>query len=55
MKKMKNIKSFETHLDEQYGEVGTATREAYEKGFENFKIGVLIEIERENKNSHRKN
>ena len=47
MKKMENIKSFETHLEEQYGAIGTATREAYEKGFENFKIGVLIEVERE--------
>ncbi len=47
MKKMDNLQSFESHLDEQYGVIGTATREVYEKGFDNFKIGVLIEIERE--------
>lgn len=47
MKKMDNLQSFESHLDEQYGVIGTASREVYEKGFENFKIGVLIEIERE--------
>lgn len=44
---MENIKSFEAHLDEQYGLIGTPTRDAYEKGFEHFKFGVLIEIERE--------
>ena len=44
---MKNLKSFEQHLDEQYGVIGTATRNEYEHGFENFKIGVLIELERE--------
>jgi DNA-binding XRE family transcriptional regulator len=44
---MDNLQSFESHLDEQYGVIGTASREVYEKGFENFKIGVLIEIERE--------
>jgi HTH-type transcriptional regulator / antitoxin HipB len=47
MKKMDNLQSFESHLDEQYGVIGTASREAYQKGFETFKIGVLIEIERE--------
>lgn len=49
MKKMDNLQSFESHLDEQYGVIGTASRETYEKGFENFKIGVLIEIERKKK------
>ncbi len=47
MKNMGNIKTLDTHLDEQYGVKGTPTREAFEKGYENFKIGVLIEIERE--------
>lgn len=46
---MDNLQSFESHLDEQYGVIGTASRETYEKGFENFKIGVLIEIERKKK------
>ena len=47
MKNMDNLTSFEYHLDEQYGVKGTPTRDAFEKGYENFKIGVLIEIERE--------
>ena len=48
MKNMENIKTLDEHLDEQYGVKGTTTREIFEKGFESFKIGVLIEIEREN-------
>ena len=47
MIKMNNLTSLDDHLDEQYGVIGTTTRNAFEKGFENFKIGVLIEIERE--------
>ena len=47
MKNMENIKTLDEHLDEQYGVKGTTTREIFEKGFESFKIGVLIEIERE--------
>lgn len=49
---MDNLQSFESHLDEQYGVIGTASRETYEKSFENFKIGVLIEIERKKKSNH---
>lgn len=44
---MKNLKNFDDFIDEQYGVLGTPTRNDYEKGFENFKIGVLIELERE--------
>ncbi len=39
----KNLTSFTDHLDEQYGEPGTSTREAYEEGFEAFKLGVMIQ------------
>ncbi len=38
-----NLTSFTDHLDEQYGKVGTNTREAYEQGFEAFKLGVMIQ------------
>jgi HTH-type transcriptional regulator / antitoxin HipB len=41
--KNKNLTSFATHLDKQYGKRGTAKREAYEQGFEAFKLGVLIQ------------
>ena len=52
MKKIKNksLTSFADHLDKQYGKPGTAKREAYEQGFEAFKLGVLIQEMRENQN-----
>jgi DNA-binding XRE family transcriptional regulator len=44
MKKMDSkLKSFSTHLDEQYGKKGTETREKYEEEFETFKLGVMIQ------------
>lgn len=36
------ITSFRDHLDQQYGERGTQSREAYEQEFEAFKLGVMI-------------
>lgn len=52
MKKQKNsnLTSFASHLDEQYGKVGTETRENYEQGFEAFKLGVMIQELREKQN-----
>lgn len=38
-----NLTSFTDHLDKQYGKTGTSTREAYEEGFEAFKLGVMIQ------------
>lgn len=44
MKKTSNkITSFAEHLDTQYGERGTVTREEYEQGFEAFKLGVMLQ------------
>jgi DNA-binding XRE family transcriptional regulator len=45
MKKEGNNKMVEwdEHLDEKYGKKGTATREKFEEDFEAFKIGVLIQ------------
>lgn len=48
--KNKNLTSFSSHLDKQYGKRGTAKREAYEQGFEAFKLGVLIQEMREKQN-----
>lgn len=48
--KTKNLTSFADHLDAQYGKRGTAKREAYEQGFEAFKLGVLIQEMREKQN-----
>lgn len=47
---MKNLKSFESHLDEQYGKRGTDAREKYEEEFEAFKFGVILqELRKEHK------
>ena len=48
--KSKNLTSFAEHLDKQYGKRGATKREAYEQGFEAFKLGVLIQQMREKKN-----
>ena len=37
-----NLTTFESHLDEYYGERGTPTREEYEEGFEAFKLGAIL-------------
>ena len=38
-----NLTSFSDHLDQQYGKLGTSTREKYEEGFEAFKLGVILQ------------
>lgn len=44
-----NLTSFEDHLDQQYGKRGVPEREAFEEGFEAFKLGVMIkELRKEN-------
>ena len=40
---VKNLVSFEDHLDKKYGRHGTSQREKYEEEFEAFKIGVMIQ------------
>ena len=47
---MKNITTFDEHLDRQYGEKGTGSRDNYEQGYETFKLGVLIQEARKRKN-----
>jgi DNA-binding XRE family transcriptional regulator len=42
-KQENNLASWDDHLDEKYGRIGTPSREKYEEGFENFKIGILIQ------------
>jgi DNA-binding XRE family transcriptional regulator len=41
--KDKNLTSWDDHLDQKYGKIGTKTREKYEQEFESFKLGVLIQ------------
>jgi HTH-type transcriptional regulator/antitoxin HipB len=43
MKKNKNITTFDEHLDQQYGEKGTSSRDRFEQKFEVFKFGVILE------------
>ncbi len=38
-----NLTSFEDHLDQQYGKIGSPKREKFEEGFEAFKLGVMIQ------------
>jgi HTH-type transcriptional regulator/antitoxin HipB len=42
-KKKNNLVSWDEHLDEKYGRIGTPSREKYDEEFEAFKIGVLIQ------------
>jgi len=45
-----NLVSWDDHLDRKYGKAGTPSREKYEEGFENFRIGVLIQEARKQQN-----
>ena len=38
----KNLTSFSEYLDQQYGPQGSPERKEYERGFELFKIGVMV-------------
>jgi DNA-binding XRE family transcriptional regulator len=41
--KDESLKSLDQFIDEQYGERGASKREIFEKGYEEFKIGVLLQ------------
>jgi len=43
MKKKNNLKSLDQFVDEQYGKKGTARRDKFEKGYESFKLGFMIQ------------
>jgi HTH-type transcriptional regulator/antitoxin HipB len=50
MEKNKNIlTSFTDHLDQEYGKIGTETREIYEQEFEAFKLGAMLQELRKEK------
>lgn len=49
-KRLKNLKTLEEHLDEQYGKVGTKSRLQFDKWFEAFKLGVIIREARKARN-----
>lgn len=43
MKKNPNLKSFDEHLEDQYGVKGTKIRDEFEAGYESFKLGVVLQ------------
>jgi len=43
MGKKSNLKSIDQFVEEQYGKKGTPKRDKLEKGYEIFKIGVLLQ------------
>jgi Predicted transcriptional regulator with C-terminal CBS domains len=47
--KKNNLTSLSELIDEKYGKLGTPTRDAYERGFEEFKLGFLIQEARKKK------
>jgi DNA-binding XRE family transcriptional regulator len=48
--KKTKLVSWDDHIDEKYGKIGTPTRNKYEEEFEAFKIGILIQEARKRKN-----
>jgi HTH-type transcriptional regulator / antitoxin HipB len=48
--KENKLVSWDDHLDNKYGVAGSPSREKYEEEFEAFKIGVLIQEARKQKN-----
>ena len=43
MKQNNNTKTLDQFIDEQYGELGSSGRDKFEKGFETFQMGFLIQ------------
>jgi len=43
MKKKNNLKSLDHFVDEQYGKKGTTRRDKFEKGYESFRLGFMIQ------------
>ncbi len=43
MKKKTTLKTLDRFVEENYGKRGTTKREKFEKGYEEFRLGVLIQ------------
>ena len=43
MKTKSNIKTLDQFVDEEYGKKGTKKRDKFEKGYEAFKLGFLVQ------------
>jgi ribosome-binding protein aMBF1 (putative translation factor) len=49
MKKNPNLTPLSELIDKEFGKRGTPSREEYERGFEDFKMGILIQEARKKK------
>lgn len=49
VEKSKNLTSLEELINDEFGEIGTPSRDAFEEGYTDFKIGVIIEQARKEK------
>ena len=43
MKTKNKTTTFNEHLDQEYGKIGTPVRDSFEQGFEAFKLGVMLQ------------
>lgn len=43
MQKKDNLKTLDAFVDENYGKKGTAKRDKFEQGYDEFKLGVMIQ------------
>lgn len=43
MNRKNNIKTLDKFINEQYGKVGTPKRDKFEEGYEEFKLGFLLQ------------
>jgi len=43
MKQKNRLKSLDQHIEEQYGKRGTAKRDKFEKGYESFRLGIILQ------------
>ena len=48
MTKKAKIVDFNQHIEVQYGKRGTAKREAFEEGFEAYRLGIMLQEMRRN-------
>lgn len=49
MKRNPNLTPLSELIDKEFGKLGTPTRDEYERGFEDFKMGILIQEARKKK------
>lgn len=49
MKRNPNLTPLSELIDKEFGKLGTSKRDEYERGFEDFKMGILIQEARKKK------